>query len=26
LLKIELLDHVIIGEKTTSLKSLGYFS
>jgi len=26
LLKIELLDHVIIGEKTTSLKSLGYLS
>jgi DNA repair protein RadC len=26
LLKIELLDHLIIGEKTTSLKSLGYFS
>ena len=26
LLKIELIDHLIIGEKTTSLKSLGYFS
>jgi len=26
LLKIELLDHLIIGETTTSLKSLGYFS
>ncbi len=25
LLKIELLDHLIIGETTTSLKSLGYF-
>lgn len=25
LLKIELLDHLIIGEKTTSMKELGYF-
>ena len=25
LLKIEVLDHIIIGEKTTSLKELGYF-
>ncbi|MEQ2005715.1 MAG: JAB domain-containing protein [Limisphaerales bacterium] len=25
LLKIELLDHLIIGEKTTSLRELGYF-
>lgn len=26
LLNIELLDHLIIGEKTTSLRELGYFS
>jgi len=26
LLKIELIDHLIIGEKTTSLRELGYFS
>ena len=26
LLKIELLDHVIIGERTTSLRELGYFA
>ena len=26
LLKIELLDHLIIGETTTSLRELGYFS
>ena len=25
LLKIEVLDHLILGEKTTSLKELGYF-
>ena len=26
LLNIELLDHLIIGETTTSLRELGYFS